>query len=132
MPWSYAGLHRQSQSADGGGEEPIQSYSGNPEVLLNWVALKIHRAYGEGLPTVARRLRPPASACFGHGSNAGHSSGVADVGARRVTPPDPRLRGSGLAACRQLDVSHPALVTREDLGVEPCPYRHGSMMGVSG
>src|SRR5208282_1353708 len=48
MPWRYAGLHRQSQSADGGGEEPIQSYSGNPEVLLNRVALRILRASGRG------------------------------------------------------------------------------------
>src|SRR5271157_5230627 len=74
----------------------------------------------KGLPTVASRLRPPASACFGHGSNAGRSSGVADVGARRATPPDPRLRRSGLAGCRQLDVSHPALSTREVLEVEQC------------
>src|SRR5271157_5661207 len=56
-----------------------------------------------------------------HGSNAGHSSGVAGVDARRATPPDPRLARWGLAACRHLDPSHPALVTREDPGVEPCP-----------
>src|SRR5271157_4648924 len=56
MPWRYAGLHGQSQSAGGDGEEPIQSYSGNPEVLLNRVALKILRASGRGLPTVASRL----------------------------------------------------------------------------
>src|SRR5271157_2560120 len=45
----------------------------------------------------------------GHGSNAGHSSGVAGVDARRATPPDPRLARWGLAGCRQLDPSHPAL-----------------------
>jgi hypothetical protein len=56
---------------------------------------------------------------FRHGSNAGHSSGVAGVDARRATPPGPRARW-GLAGCRQLDPSHPALVTREDAGVEPC------------
>src|SRR5271157_4276241 len=56
----------------------------------------------------------------GHGSNAGHSSGVAGVDARRATPPDPRLARWGLASCCQLDPSHPALVTRQDPGVEPC------------
>src|SRR5271165_3089883 len=55
-----------------------------------------------------------------HDSNAGHSSGVAGVDARRATPPDPRLARWGLARCCQLDPSHPALVTREDPGVEPC------------
>src|SRR5271157_493189 len=71
----------------------------------------------------------PVTPCFsskrrwrsGHGSNAGHSSGVAGVDARRATPPDPRLARWGLAGGRQLDPSHPALVTREDPGVEPCP-----------
>ncbi|MGZ3302442.1 MAG: MFS transporter [Isosphaeraceae bacterium] len=58
---------------------------------------------------------------FGHGSNAGHSSGVAGVDARRATPLDPRLARWRLARCCQLDPSHPAaLVTREDPGVEPC------------
>src|SRR5271165_7136242 len=56
----------------------------------------------------------------GHGSNAGHSLGVAGVDARRATPPDPRLARWGLARCCQLDPSHPALGTREDPGVEPC------------
>jgi len=46
---------------------------------------------------------------------------VTGVDARRATPPDPRLARWGLAGCRQLDPSHPALVTREDPGVEPCP-----------
>src|SRR5208337_2783769 len=55
-----------------------------------------------------------------HGSNAGHSSGVAGVDARRATPPDPRLARWGLASCCQLDPSHPARVAREDPGVEPC------------
>ncbi len=55
-----------------------------------------------------------------HGSNAGHSSGVPGVDARRATPPDPRLARWGLAGCLQPDPSHPALVTREDPGVEPC------------
>ena len=34
----------------------------------------------------------------GHGSNAGHSSGVPGVDARRATPPDPRLRAGGSLA----------------------------------
>src|SRR5271157_5713449 len=55
-----------------------------------------------------------------HGSNAGHSPGAAGVDARRATPPDPRLARWGLASCCQLDPSHPALVTRQDPGVEPC------------
>ncbi len=55
-----------------------------------------------------------------HGSNAGHSSGVAGVDARRATPPDPRLARWGLARCGQLDPSHLALLTREDPRVEPC------------
>src|SRR5208337_1450264 len=38
----------------------------------------------------------------------------------RATPPDPRLPRWGLAGCRQLDPSHPALVTCEDAEVEPC------------
>ena len=33
-----------------------------------------------------------------HGSNAGHSSGVPGVDARRATPPDPRLRAGGSLA----------------------------------
>jgi hypothetical protein len=45
------------------------------------------------------------------GTNAGYTSGVAGVDARRATPPDPRLPRRGLAGCRQLDPSHPALVT---------------------
>ena len=43
-----------------------------------------------------------------HGSNAGHSSGVAGVDARRATPPEPRLARWGLAGCRQLDLSNDA------------------------
>src|SRR5271166_5083550 len=58
-----------------------------------------------------------------HGSKAGHSSGVAGVDARRATTPGPPLARWGLAGCRQLDPSHPALATREDAGVEPCPLR---------
>src|SRR5208337_304447 len=61
----------------------------------------------------------PAFSGLGHGSNAGHSSGVPGVDARRATPPDPRLARWGLARCCQLDPSHPALGTREDPGVEP-------------
>ena len=56
---------------------------------------------------------------WGHGSNAGHSSGVAGVDAGRATPPDPRLARWGLARCCQLDPSYPALLTRADPGVEP-------------
>ncbi len=46
--------------------------------------------------------------------------GVAGVDAQKATPPDPRLSRWGLAGCRQLDPSHPALVTCEDDEVEPC------------
>ena len=56
----------------------------------------------------------------GHSSNAGHSSRVPGGDARRATPPDPRPARWGLASWCQLDPSHPALVTREDPGVEPC------------
>jgi len=42
-------------------------------------------------------------ATFRHGSKAVHSSGVADVDARRATPADPRLRRWGLAGYRQVD-----------------------------
>src|SRR5208282_4995872 len=41
----------------------------------------------------------------------GMRSGVAEVDARRATPPDPRLARWGLAGCRQFDPSHPALAT---------------------
>src|SRR5208283_4447998 len=56
--------------------------------------------------------------------------GVAGVDARRATPPDPRLPRWGLAGCRQLDPSHPALVTCEDAEVEPCRI-FGAPAGVS-
>jgi hypothetical protein len=55
-----------------------------------------------------------------------HSLGrrrLAAVGARRATLPDPRLARRGLAGCRQLDPSHPALASCEDVKVEPCPLR---------
>ena len=72
-------------------------------------ALVRHRQYLQGRITSVR-----------HGPNAGHSSGVPGVDARRATLPDPRLARWGLASCCQLDPSHPALGTREDPGVEPC------------
>src|SRR5260370_710837 len=50
----------------------------------------------------------------------------AGVDARRATPPDPRLPRSWLAGCRQLDPSHPALVTCEDAEIEPCRKRRWS------
>ncbi len=65
-------------------------------------------------------LRAAAARKLRHGSNARHSLGVAGADARRATPPDPRLVRWGLARCCQLDPSHPALLTREDPGVEPC------------
>src|SRR5271165_115793 len=71
------------------------------------------------------------SASRRHGSNAGHSSGVAGVGTRRATPPEPRLARWGLASCCQLDPSHPALVTREDPGVEPSLIPCGSSLSLS-
>src|SRR5271166_5264356 len=49
----------------------------------------------------------------GRGSNAGHSSAVAGVDARRATPPEPRLARWGLAGCRLLDPSHSAAKFRE-------------------
>src|SRR5271157_1651991 len=71
-------------------------------------------------PYFSINLRPNQLAPFGHGSNTGHSPGAAGVDARRATPLDPRLARWGLASCCQLDPSHPALVTRQDPGVEPC------------
>jgi len=56
---------------------------------------------------------------FRHGSKAGHTSAVAGVDARRATPPGPRLARWGLAGCRQLDPSHPGLITSEDAEFEP-------------
>ncbi len=55
--------------------------------------------------------------------------GVAGVDARRATPPGPRLPRWGLAGCRQLDPSHPALVTCEDAEVEPCLVLDGRKKG---
>src|SRR5208337_221823 len=75
--------------------------------------------------------RPNNRHSLRHGSNAGHSSGVAGVDARRATPPDPRLARWGLAGGRQLDPSHPALVTREDPGVEPCLIPCGPIVSES-
>src|SRR5271157_1445303 len=49
----------------------------------------------------------------------------------RATPPDPRLARWGLASCFQLDPSHPALVTREDPGVEPWLIPCGSSLSLS-
>src|SRR5208337_908481 len=72
--------------------------------------------------TVTRMAGVLNHALLRHGSNAGHSSGVPGVDARRAAPPDPRLACWGLAGCRQPDPSHPALVTREDPGVEPCRF----------
>ena len=66
-----------------------------------------------------------------HGSNAGHSSGVPGVDARRATLPDPRLARWKLASCCQLDPSHPALVTRVDPGVEPCLIPCGPSLSLS-
>src|SRR5271165_7385037 len=68
---------------------------------------------------------------FRHGSNAGHSSGVAGVDAGRATPPDPRLARWGLARCCQLDPSHPVLLTRADPGVEPCLIPGGPSWSLS-
>jgi hypothetical protein len=54
--------------------------------------------------------------------------GVAVVDARTATPPDRRRPRRGLAGCRQLDPSHPALVTCEDAKDESClrrELRHG-------
>src|SRR5271157_5514686 len=59
---------------------------------------------------------------LGHGSNAGHSSGVAGVDAPRRW---------GLGSCRQLDPSHPAFVPREDPGVEPSLIPCGSSLSLS-
>ena len=53
--------------------------------------------------------------------------GVPGVDARSATPPDPRLARWGLAGCLQPDPSHPALVTREDPGVEPCRMSGGQV-----
>ncbi len=62
-----------------------------------------------------RKQERDGFACFKpwHGSKAGYSSGVAEVDARRATPPDPRPPRWGLAGCCQLDPSHPTIVTCE-------------------
>ncbi len=74
------------------------------------------REFGAGLPTPPFGDAPTVGnwKTHGrrHGSNAGHSSGVAGVDARRATPPGPRLARWGLAGCRQLDPSHPAAAAR--------------------
>ena len=77
--------------ADGGGEEPIQSFSGNPEVLLEWVALRILRASG-AVRTVTHRLPPPASACFERGSWPCSRSLVLSVGTESVLLQDRGIR----------------------------------------
>ncbi len=59
---------------------------------------------------------------FGSGSNAGNTSGVAVVDARRATPPGPWLPHWGLAGFRPLQPSHPALATFKHAEVESCPY----------
>jgi hypothetical protein len=76
-------------------------------------------------------FRTTTAAVAGHGSNAGHRSGVAEIDARKATPPDPSLARWGLASCCQLDLSHPALVAREDPGAEPCMIACGSSLFLS-
>ena len=55
-----------------------------------------------------------------HGSKAGHSSGVADVDARRRRPRSDADALGGSLAVASWTPSHPALVTHEDPRVEPC------------
>ena len=86
---------------------------------------------GDSEPVEHENVRLKSHRGNWHGSNAGHSSGVAGVDARRATPPDPRLARWGLAGGRQLDPSHPALVTREDPGVEPCLIPCGPSLSLS-
>jgi len=69
---------------------------------------------------------------FGPGSKAAYTSRVAGVDARRATPPDPRLPRWGLAGWRQLDPSHPALVTCEDAEIEPCPFSGKTSESIDG
>jgi len=73
--------------------------------------LYYHLSQGRIRPT---HFRPPA--WFKRSSQLR----VAGVDAQRATPPDPRPARWGLAGCRQLDPSHPALVTPEYPGFEPC------------
>src|SRR5271166_2679558 len=85
-----------------------------------------------GIDQISRvRLLGIACTEIWHGSDAGHSSGVPGVDARRATLPDPRLARWGLARCCQLDPSHTALVTREDRGVEPCLIPCGPSLSLS-
>ena len=114
-------------STDGGGM--ALGFASSPRSWTNWTTANSTTTHGAstvpssgpvGLPPEGGK-RGAARGGWGHGSNAGHSSGVAGVDARRATPPDPRLVRWGLARCCQLDPSHPAaLVTRVDPGVEPC------------
>ena len=84
-----------------------------------WVNARVESA-PPGLPPAPPRPATQFGSKVSRGTNAGCTSGVAGVDARRATPPDPRLPRRGLAGCRQLDPSHPALVTCEDAKVEPC------------
>jgi hypothetical protein len=65
-------------------------------------------------------LRPHPSHTCGKAQKQLTRRRVARVDTRRPTPPDPRLPRRGLAGCRQLDPSHPALVTCDGAKVEPC------------
>src|SRR5271157_6500051 len=85
-----------------------------------------------GIDQISRvRLLGIACTEIWHGSNAGHSSGVAGVDAGRATPPDPRLARWGLARCCQFDPSYPALLIREDPAVEPCLIPGGPSWSLS-
>jgi hypothetical protein len=68
---------------------------------------------------------PQRAAELRHGSEAGHTSGMAVVDARRATSPDPRPPRWGFAACRPLDPSHPTFVTCEGTEFEACPIFRG-------
>ena len=77
---------------------------------------------GDPRPTVGSRRRRGQE--VGKVQKQVTPRGVAGVDARRATPPDLRLPRRGLTGCRQLDPSHPALVTCEDANVESCQHTH--------
>ena len=76
-------------------------------------------------------LRRKDVAPFRHGSKTGHSSGVADVDARRRRPRSDADAPGARWLSPAWTPSHPALVTHEDPRVEPCLIRHGSNAGHS-
>jgi hypothetical protein len=86
----------------------------NPEATVADAGSSLRAGQAQALPNV------PCQGDILGWFKSGSQFGVAGVDARRATPADPRPPYPGLAACRQLDPSHPALVTCEVGEFEPC------------